>query len=212
MNIDMAELEKGDIIFQHEANANLESTFVCHVAVVAQQVEGLNPLMFDIANPVGFCKRPLASSPTPFWSAYRVSDILLAAKAALVGNCWISNSPGVVYTSEKNRLTSHGAFNVLSMVTAFMGRSYFGAHSMAYVNYLCTQCLTTLPREIHPDNAGLFSGETCAYLPIALYQTASGAETVKYMALDPRKSMPRDLVKYLNKNPEWRFLGTLDMS
>ncbi|MET4692473.1 hypothetical protein V5J34_000312 [Endozoicomonas sp. NE35] len=212
MGIYMADLEKGDLIFQHVANANLESTFVCHAAVVAQQVVRLKPLIFDIANPAGFCKRPLSSSPAPFWSAYRVSDLLLAAKAALIGNYWISNCPRVVYSTKKNRLTSHGAFSILSMATAFAGRSYFGTHSMAYANYLCTQCLTTLPREIHPDNTSLFSGEVCTYLPIALYQAASGAEVVKYMALDARKSISRDLVKYLNKNPEWRFLGTLDMT
>jgi len=71
-------------------------------------------------------------------------------------------------------------------------------------DYLHRNCHQSPPDALRPGN-GAFSGAICSYLPIALYQTALGTDGCEaYMAIDARRSLPQDLVKYFDSNICWR--------
>ncbi|UYM18089.1 hypothetical protein [Endozoicomonas euniceicola] len=93
-------------------------------------------------------------------------------------------------------------------MTVFFGSPYFGPKAADYARRLREEHWDTPPDELRQNRAGLFSGVTCTFLPIVLYQTVLGvAGSEEFMAIDPRKSLPKDLAKYLLNNQHWEFLG-----
>ena len=208
MNIPATALEKGDIIIMHDKDSSADTQLVSHVSVVAQQREGLKPFIFDLSEFYGFARIVLPTGNP--WSVYRVDKIGLGAEAALIGSCWLVNSSMLNIDTMRDIINSPNIYSNASIITSYLGSSVYGSKTAEYASYLGTQCMIYPPHELR-QTASAFSGVICSYLPIALYQAALGmANSANYMAIDPRKSIPRDLAKYLNNNSHWKLVGTID--
>ncbi|MET4692504.1 hypothetical protein [Endozoicomonas lisbonensis] len=217
MNLDkILSLQKGDILIRHGKNKDIAKAFQTHVAVLAQATPKRLPTIFDLVRSLGLSKRTLPcelsveGAFTDVWSAYRLNDEVIAAKAASIGHIWVCMHDSGTYAESFGQTSVKGVYSVSSTVSSFLGSSSFGPKAMLYAEYLCSQCADKPPTELQPGASGWFAGTICTYVPIALYQAAcrSIALVNAYMAIDARRSLPRNLVNYLNGNPHWQFLGT----
>ena len=207
MGIYTGDLQKGDIIIM-SGGESASSDLFTHAAIITQMQGTFRPFIMDIT---GYAfERRLYTPNICCDYVYRLrgsSGEEIAAKAAATGNAWVTSYQDSEYNS-LTHLSNLGIYSHSSILTSYLGRSFYGPKAMAHAEYLYKNCRTCPPRALH-RSAGLFSGAICSYLPIALYQTVLGRDcSVEIMELDARKSLPRDLARYLDKNLLWICLGT----
>ncbi len=206
-------LKKGDIIFQHNRNEDIRRALTTHVAFVIQERLDGRPYIFDIISSLGLTRRVLPLPKNKVWSVFRQGSSDCSALAALIGNQWLTYNRRESYRHKKDIIHIPGIYSFSSIITAFLGSASYGRQAMKYAEYLYRECRGKPPAELNYRLISLFTGTICAYLPIAIYQATLGMEkTARYMAIDPRKALPKDLAKYLimNTNNAWRFKGTTD--
>ncbi|MCW7555780.1 hypothetical protein NX722_24770 [Endozoicomonas gorgoniicola] len=207
---------KGDILVRHGKDQDITKALNFHIAVVAQPALTQNriPAIFDMVRSLGFSKRLLPCDLTvekefnDVWSVFRLNDEMIPAKAASIGHIWVCMNESAKYVHSVGRTSARGTYSVSSTVSSFFGDACFGAKAIHYAKYLCVNCTGQPPAELQSGHSGWFSGAICTYLPIALYQTAcrSTALIHNYMAIDARRALPKDLVNYLNGNPNWAIV------
>ena len=218
MNLDkILSLQKGDILVRHGKSKDIATALLTHVAMLAQETPRRLPYIFDLTVSLGLSKRVLPCELSvqggfsDEWSAYRLNDKIIAAKAASIGHVWTCMNDSSKYVDNLGRTSVSGVYSFSSVASTFFGSSSFGPKARRYAEYLCLNCTDMPPAELQSGQWGLFSGAICTYIPISLYQTAcrSIALINLYMAIDAKKSLPKDLVNYLNSNQSWQFLGTV---
>ena len=211
MTVDVFDLEKGDVLIMHSAKADATKDLIhSHAALVAMENEfdaGI-PLVFDIIGGYGFQRLPLPRSRQLPWSVYRLSVRDIGRMAAQTGSFWLGNSEAFRAEPRRQAVSSPNVYSRSSLITSFLGDPGFGPKAEEYVKRLHESHRFNPPDELKQSTAGLFSGVICSFLPIALYQTVLGvAGSDEFMAIDPKRSVPRDLAKYLHNNKSWEFLG-----
>ena len=209
-------LYKGDILVRHGKNQDVTKSLNFHIAIVAQPALTKNriPTIFDLDSSQGLSKRLLPCDLTAkkeftdVWSVFRLNDEIIPAKAASIGHIWVCMNESATYVHSVGRTSVRGTYSLSSTVSSFLGSSAFGTKAIRYAEYLCANCTNQPPAELQPGHSRWFSGTICTYLPIALYQTAcrSTALIQNYMAIDALRALPRDLVNYMNSNPNWTIV------
>ncbi|MET4692574.1 hypothetical protein [Endozoicomonas lisbonensis] len=211
MPISQFDLEPGDILLMHGVNSDATRELIhSHAAVVATTNEGGAgiPIVFDIIGTYGFQKIPMPRSRQLPYSVFRLKVRDIGFRVATTGYLWFGHSEVVTPNPKREATTIRGVYSRTSLVTAFLGSPNFGPKAAEYARKLCENHRNFPPDELQKSKAGLFSGVTCTYLPIALYQTILGVTgSEEFMAIDARKSLPKDLAKYLHSNKHWEFLG-----
>ncbi|MDD7805915.1 MAG: hypothetical protein PUP46_10250 [Endozoicomonas sp. (ex Botrylloides leachii)] len=210
MSLMLEQLEKGDILISCKKNEHARTALISHALLVANNVatpSGIVIQFFDITT-LGFCKKYFRQSLLEKWSvfAYRLSgNKIIAGQAATIGNFWISQCPHII---DGWHIVSPNIYSISSICSSFLGNPCFGPKAIKYVTYLNKTCQYNPPKEFTPRSVQWFSGVICTFLPIALYQSYLGVEkSYRYMAIDAKKSLPRDLAIYLHNNPSWKFIG-----
>ena len=208
MKIYIGDLRKGDIIIMSGGKSASSSLF-SHAAIIAQIHDGTRPYLLEITG-YGF-ERHLYCPNANCDYVYRLKSFdaeQVAGRAASIGNIWATSYQDTKYENRFD-LVNTNIYSTSSIFTSYFGDSSYGAKAMDYNDYLYTHCQCNPPRELQ-RSAKKFSGTICTFLPIALYQTALGiVNSLAYMKLDARKSLPRDLANYLDKNEFWVCLGTV---
>ncbi|MCW7551454.1 hypothetical protein NX722_02115 [Endozoicomonas gorgoniicola] len=200
-------LRKGDIIIMSKGESASSGLFT-HAAIISQIHKTYRPYILEVTA-LGF-ERSLYQPHAGCDYVYRLKGALneeIAGKAATIGNIWVTCYPDTEYRGHTHTLNP-GVYNTSSILTSFFGDSSYGNKAMDYAEYLHKSCQSSPPRELR-RSARFFSGAICAYLPIALYQAAMGSvDCIGTMEIDARKSLPRDLARYLDNNILWVCLGT----
>ena len=211
MSVNLFDLRQGDILLMHRASSDATKELMySHAAVVALENEAGTgiPLVFDIIGAYGFQRIPMPRSRQLPWSVYRLNVGDIGRKVASTGCLWLGNSEVIESQPKREAMSSPNVYSRSSLVTVFFGSPSFGPKAANYVRRLREEHRDSPPDELRQSRAGLFSGVTCTFLPIVLYQAVLGvAGSEKFMAIDPRKSLPRDLAKYLLGNQHWEFVG-----
>ena len=211
MSVDLFDLRQGDILLMHRAGSDATKELIrSHAAVVALENEagaGIPPV-FDIVGTYGFQRIPMPRSRQLPWSVFRLKAKDIGRKVASTGSLWLGNCEVIESQPRREAISSPNVYSRSSLVTVFFGNPCFGPKAAEYARRLREEHWDNPPDELRQSRAGLFSGVTCTFLPIVLYQTVLGvAGSERFMAIDPRKSLPKDLAKYLLSNQHWEFLG-----
>ncbi|UYM17220.1 hypothetical protein [Endozoicomonas euniceicola] len=208
MEIYIGNLRKGDVIIMSKGKSASSGLFN-HAAIISQIHKGLRPYILELTG-FGF-ERSLYMPNTGCDYVYRLKCAdgeVTAGKAATAGNIWVTSYPNTKYRGNTHTLNS-GVYNTSSVFTSYFGNSSYGIKAMRYAEYLYENCQCNPPRELN-RSASFFSGAICTYLPIALYQTVMGGlGCIGKMEIDARKSLPRDLARYLDNNELWACCGTV---
>ncbi len=209
------DLEKGDIMVRYEAGGQSHD-YLTHAAIFIrhEDKEALkwNPFISDITGD-GFKVRHLGTTDRKYnrqWSCYRLSlEKTVRVIVAGLTYRWVTSINCIKRFEE---FTVSSVYDRPSIITSFFGRSMYGNQARQYAKYLHENCWSQAPAVLTEGGQHWFSGVICSYLPIALYQTVLGpSRSEQYMALDCRKTLPRDMVRYFNTNPYWEVLGKLEL-
>ncbi|WP_330924468.1 hypothetical protein [Candidatus Sororendozoicomonas aggregata] len=235
----VGDLKEGDVIISHRSEkAMSDSVIYGHSALVARIEEDVSThmpsaLVLEIDRQHGLHRSVLATSNLEPGRAqihqrvYRFKDFNVASRAVTVGTVWLSRCHGFqrgerqkisIFGQQREKMVdgvdvyTSGVYSITSLPMVYFGNACYGASARSYARKLNFQYMLQgdIPQELTASATSLFTGVTCTYLPIAVYQAVLGESGSSInMAVDARRALPSDLAQYLDANENWQFLGLL---